>query len=84
MFKNASTFPTSTLKCLLENTELADLLFKNFPLAEDDHPRTTRSFLSSAHCFCSPSEIGQTLAVRRNRLEGRLELVGISWSESLG
>lgn len=47
MFKNASTFPTSTLKCLLENTELADLLFKNFPLAEDDHPLKSDKHLLS-------------------------------------
>jgi leukemia factor-related protein len=36
MLKSPGNFPTSTLKCLLENTELADLLFNNFPLAEDD------------------------------------------------
>lgn len=36
MFNSSTDFPTSTLKCLLENTELADLLFKNFPLFEDD------------------------------------------------
>jgi hypothetical protein len=36
MLKSNSTFPTSTLKCLLENTELADLLFNNFPLLDDD------------------------------------------------
>ena len=31
-----TNFPTTTLKCLLENTELADLLFNNFPLTEDE------------------------------------------------
>jgi hypothetical protein len=36
MFQSPTTFPTSTLKCLLENTELAEILFKNFPLLEDD------------------------------------------------
>jgi len=36
MLKTTTDFPTSTLKCLLENTELADLLFNNFPLCEDE------------------------------------------------
>jgi leukemia factor-related protein len=36
MLKTTTDFPTSTLKCLLENTELAEILFKNFPLLEDD------------------------------------------------
>ncbi len=36
MLSSTTTFPTSTLKCLLDNTELADLLFNNFPLLEDD------------------------------------------------
>jgi hypothetical protein len=36
MLKTTTDFPTSTLKCLLENTELADLLFNNFPLFDDE------------------------------------------------
>ncbi len=36
MLNSTTNFPTSTLKCLLENTELADLLFNNFPLTEDE------------------------------------------------
>jgi leukemia factor-related protein len=36
MLSNSNNFPTSTLKCLLENTELADLLFNSFPLLEDE------------------------------------------------
>ena len=47
MFSSSSTFPTSTLKCLLENTELADLLFNNFPLNDDDDPRKIFIFFST-------------------------------------
>jgi len=45
MLKSPGNFPTSTLKCLLENTELADLLFNNFPLAEDDENCTIFIFI---------------------------------------
>ncbi|CAF1127863.1 unnamed protein product [Adineta steineri] len=55
MFENSSssstttgTYPTSTLKCLLENTELADLLFKNFPILDDDnHLKSDKQLLSN-------------------------------------
>ena len=46
MFKSTSDFPTSTLKCLLDNTELADLLFNNFPLC-DDEQNCTKTFVFS-------------------------------------
>jgi len=36
MLNSTTNFPTTTLKCLLENTELADLLFNSFPLTDDD------------------------------------------------
>ena len=36
MRNSSANFPTSTLKSLLENTELADHLFNNFPLFGDD------------------------------------------------
>jgi hypothetical protein len=44
MLKTTTDFPTSTLKCLLENTELADLLFNNFPLFEDEEKCTNNLF----------------------------------------
>jgi leukemia factor-related protein len=36
MLSSTTNFPTTTLKCLLENTELADLLFNSFPLNEEE------------------------------------------------
>jgi len=45
MLNSTTNFPTSTLKCLLENTELADLLFNNFPLSDDDQNCTIYLFI---------------------------------------
>jgi hypothetical protein len=45
MLNSTTNFPTTTLKCLLENTELADILFNSFPLTEDEQNCTIYLFI---------------------------------------
>jgi hypothetical protein len=51
MLSSTTNFPTTTLKCLLENTELADLLFNSFPLNEEEQNRTIYSLIFKRKFF---------------------------------